>query len=178
MTITPRHLAVLAGVFFAATAAIDIPHDQAQPFLTTLDYVLEALFAISLALGAAALWGHLRTTRSRGLRVAWAVPALGYTVLALVAGATHVNGQDVGGPAFPLGLLLIIGGSLALLVADVRRRLSPRGAGLVLVASVVVMAVLGDGWGLVAWSAGWFGLGALLAPTSSRATAAAETVPA
>lgn len=164
MTITSRHLAALAGTFFAVTAAIDIPHEQAQPFVATIDYVLEAVFAIALGLSAAALGAHRATVRTRGAKVAWGVPALGYTVLALTAGATHVAGQDVGGPAFPIGLLLVMGGSLTLLVLDVRKRLDPRGAGLVLVAAVVVMAVLGEGWGLIAWSAGWFALAALLSP--------------
>lgn len=164
MTITPRHLAVLAGTFFAATAVIDIPHEQAQPFVATIDYVLEAVFALALGFGAAALWSHSATVRSRGRRIAWSVPALGYTVLAVTAGATHVAGQDVGGPAFPIGLLLVMGGSVALLVLDLRKRLEPRGAGIVLVAAVVVMAVLGEGWGLISWSAGWFALAALLSP--------------
>ena len=39
MTVTPRHLALLAGTFFAATAAIDIPHTQAQPFEPPPDVV-------------------------------------------------------------------------------------------------------------------------------------------
>ena len=164
MTITPRHLAVLAGTFFAATAVIDIPHEQAQPFVSPIDYVLEAIFALALAFSAAALWSHSSSTRTRGRRIAWSVPALGYTVLAVTAGATHVAGQDVGGPAFPIGLLLVMGGSLALLVLDLRKRLEPRGAGIVLVAAVVVMAVLGEGWGLISWSAGWFALAALLSP--------------
>jgi hypothetical protein len=163
MTITPRHLAALAGTFFAATAAIDIPHEQAQPFVATIDYVLEALFALALGFSAAALWSHRASARG-GRRIAWSVPALGYTVLALIAGATHVAGRDVGGPAFPIGLLLVMGGSVALLVLDLRRRLEPRGAGIVLVAAIVVMAVLGDGWGLIPWSAGWFALAALLSP--------------
>jgi len=165
MTITPRHLAVLAGTFFAATAVIDIPHEQAQPFVSTFDYVLEALFALALGFSAAALWSHLTSVRTRGRRIAWSIPALGYTVLAVTAGATHVAGRDVGGPAFPIGLLLVLGGSVALLVLDLRRRLEPRGAGIVLVAAVVVMAVLGDGWGLIPWSAGWFALAALLSPS-------------
>lgn len=164
MTITSRHLAALAGVFFAATAVIDIPHEQAQPFVSTADYVLEALFALALAFSAAALWGHRRTGTTRGRRIAWSVPALGYTVLAVTAGATHVAGGDVGGPAFPIGLLLVLGGSLGLLVLDLRKRLEPRGAGVVMVATVVVMAVLGEGWGLISWSAGWFALAALLSP--------------
>lgn len=176
MTITSRHLAALAGTFFAATAAIDIPHEQAQPFVATIDYVLEALFTLALGFSAAALWSHRATVGTRGRRIAWSVPALGYTVLALTAGATHVAGQDVGGPAFPLGLLLVMGGSLALLVLDLRKRLEPRGAGIVLVAAVVVMAVLGEGWGLIPWSAGWFALAALLQPAAVRAARSAQPV--
>jgi hypothetical protein len=169
MTLTPRHLAGLAGLLFAATAAIDIPHEQAQPFATPTDWVLEAVFALSLASAAATLWLLRAAAATRGVRAAWTVPALGYTVLALTAGATLVAGHDVGGPAFPVGLLLVMGGSVALLVLDLRKRLEPRGAGIVLVAAVVVMAVLGEGWGVIAWSAGWFGVAALLAPATSRA---------
>lgn len=165
MTITSRHLAFLAGTFIAATAVIDIPHQQAQPFATTLDYVLEALFALALGFSAAALWSHGRSARTRGCRVAWVVPALGYTVLAVTAGATPVAGREVGDSAFPIGLLLLVGGSLALLVLDLRKRIEPRGAGIVLVTAVVVMAVLGEGWGLISLSAGWFALAALLSPS-------------
>lgn len=178
MTITPRHLALLAGTFFAATAAIDIPHTQAQPFETPADWVLEALFAISLALGAAALWSHARSAPTRGRRVAWRVPALGYTVLALTAGATHVAGENVGGPAFPIGLLLVMVGSVILLVLDARRRLDPRGAGLVMVATIVAMAALGDGWGIIPWAAGWFALGALLQPVAVHSRPAGQPVAA
>lgn len=179
MTITPRHLAALAGTFFAATAVIDIPHEQAQPFATATDWVLEALFALALGFAAGTLWGHSATAPTRGRRIAWRVPALGYTVLAVTAGATHVAGHDVGGPAFPIGLLLVMGGSVALLVLDLRRRVDPRGAGMVLVAAIVVMAVLGDGWGLIPWSAGWFALTALLRPeTALRESPTTQPVPA
>ena len=165
MHITTRHLALTAAGLFAATAAIDIPHDQADPFVTTADFALEALFAFSLAAGAATL-ASLRARRSAGwaARVGFGLAALGTGVLSFVAAATHVNGHDVLGGLFPLGLLAILLGYLTLAVADLRRRVRPRFAGLVLLAALVGMIALGDGYGLLAWSVGWVGVAALLGP--------------
>lgn len=168
MTITTRHLALAAGVLFAATAAIDIPHDQAEPFVSRADFVLEAVFALSLAAAALTLGALARVAASWAARAGFGVAALGTGTLSVVAGATHVSGHDVWGAAFGLGLLGIAVGYLTLAVADLRRRVEPRYAGLVLLVALVAMVALGDGYGEIAWSVGWFTVAALLAPAPVR----------
>ena len=61
-------------------------------------------------------------------------------------------------------------GSLVLAVLDLRRRITPRGAGVALLAGVVLMAVLGEGYGLLAWSAGWLGIAALAGQSATTTT--------
>lgn len=173
MTISIRPVALAAGTLFAATAAIDIPHVQAQPFAGPLDYALEALFAAALASAALTLWLLSRTVVGRGRRLAWRLPAAGSGLVAVAATATLVAGRDFLGPVFMLGLLLVLVGYGVLAVLDLRGRLVPRFAGLTLAAGTVGMLVLGDGIGTVAWSAAWFAVGALLQPASARVAAVA-----
>ena len=164
MFITTRPIALAAGTLFAATAAIDIPHDQPDVFVSRLDFVLEALFALALAAGAWALWSLARQAAGRVPRIAWSVAATGSSLLAFTAGATHVSGRNVLGPAFLLGILLVFIGFATLAVLDLRRRVTPRFAGVALVAGTLGMVALGDGFGLLAWSAAWFAVAALLQP--------------
>lgn len=164
MTVTTRHLALTAGTLFAATGAIDIPHDQPEVFVSTLDYVLEAVFALALAAGALALGSLAAAARGRPARLGFGLSCLGTATVAFVAGATHVNGGDVLGPVFGLGLLGTILGYAVLAVADLRHRVEPRFVGLALAASVVAMVALGDGYGVLAWSVGWFAVAALHSP--------------
>lgn len=168
MQLSPRPVALLAGTLFAATAAIDVPHVQAQPFAGPLDYALEALFAAALASAALTLWLLSRTVAGRGGRIAWRVPAVGSALVALAATATLVSRHDVLGPVFMVGLLLVLVGYVTLAVLDLRARLVPRFAGLTLAAGTVGMLVLGDGVGTIAWSAAWFAVGALLQPATTR----------
>jgi hypothetical protein len=171
MTLTTRHLALATASLFAVTAAIDIPHEQAQPFASTLDYVLEAVFALSLAAGAATLFSLLRGARGWAARIGFGLSGLGTATVAFVAGATHVNGHDVLGPVFGIGLLATGLGYLVLAVGDLARKVQPRFAGLVLLGSMVAMILLGEGYGVIAWSAGWFAVGALLSPAPVPARA-------
>ena len=122
MNISTRPVALAAGTLFAATAAIDIPHDQPDVFVSQLDWILEALFALALGAGAWALWSLSRQATGRVPRLAWAVAATGSSLLALTAGATHVSGRNVLGPVFGLGILLVFIGYAALAVLDLRRR--------------------------------------------------------
>lgn len=170
MHIPTRNLAWLAGTLFAVTAAIDIPHEQAKVFDSTLDYVLEAVFALSLAVGALTLFSLLRASRGWAARIGFGLSCLGTTTLGFVAGATYVNGHEVLDAVFPLGLLGIVLGYVVLAAADLRRRVQPRFAGLALAGSMVAMIALGDGLGVIAWSASWFAVAALLspAPVSAR----------
>lgn len=173
MTLTARPAALAAGTLFAATAAIDIPHVQAQPFTDPLDYALEGLFAAALWCAALALWLLSRTAAGRSRRVAWRVPAAGCGLVGTAATATLVVGRDVLGPVFMVGLLLVLVGYAALAVLDLRGRAAPRFVGLSMAAGTVGMLVLGDGPGTVAWAAAWFAVAALLQPAGTRSTAPA-----
>jgi hypothetical protein len=171
-----RYPALASGLLFAATAAVDIPHAQhTEGFTGPLDYVLEVLFCLSLGAAATALWALSRSGPRRAARFAAMVPATGYTVLTLVTGATAVSGHDVLGPGFVLGLLLVLAGTLSLAVLDGMRRLDPRGVGLVLLVGAVAMAALGEGYGLIAWSAGWFAVAALARTAGSAQSAVTTT---
>jgi hypothetical protein len=163
-----RTLALLAGTLFAATAAVDIPHEQAQPFASSLDYLLEVLFCLSLATSALTAWALSRSASAKAVVAAWRCFAGGGAVLAVVTGATAVAGHDVLGPGFLLGGLAMLVGAVMLAVLDVRRRVSPRGAGILLLGAVVAMVALGDGYGLLPWAAAWFAMSTLLAPLGAR----------
>jgi hypothetical protein len=167
LQLTARPAALVAGTLFAATAAIDIPHTQGQPFAGPLDYALEAVFAGALWSAALALSLLSRGASGRGRRVSWVVPAAGCALVAVAATATLVAGQDVLGPVFMLGLLLVLAGYLVLAVLDLRRRLTPRFTGLALAAGTIGMLALGEGVGTLAWAAAWFGVAALLQPAAA-----------
>lgn len=154
-------LAVASGVLFAVTAAIDIPHHQTDPFTRPLDYVLEAAFSLSLALAAAACWTLLRSAANRPAKVGWSLTTAGFGMLTVVTAATALTGGDVLGPVFGLALLAIAIGSVTLCVADALRSVAPRGSGAVMLVGLVAMVALGDGYGLLAWSAAWFAVAAL-----------------
>jgi hypothetical protein len=160
-TLPTSRLAVAAGVLFAVTAGIDIPHHQSDPFDGALDYVLEAAFSASLALAAAGSWTLLRSAASRPAKAGWSLTAAGFGMLTVVTAATALTGGDVLGPVFGLALLAIAVGSVTLCVADALRRVEPRGSGVVMLVGLVAMVALGDGYGLLAWSAAWFAVAAL-----------------
>ncbi|MGN6575195.1 MAG: hypothetical protein ACTHKG_05870 [Nocardioides sp.] len=165
---SPRPLAMLAGTLFAATAAVDIPHEQAQPFASGLDYLLEVLFCLSLTTSALTAWALSRHAPGKAVLAAWRCFAGGAAVLGVVTASTAVAGHDVLGPGFLLGGLALLVGAVVLLVLDVRRRVSPRGAGMLAFGAVVAMVALGDGYGLLPWAAVWFAMSALLAPVGAR----------
>lgn len=167
MRISTSALAVTAGVLFAATAAIDIPHHQPDPFGGPVDYVLETSFSLALAAGAATAWTLLRSARHRFAQAGWSLVGLGYAALTVVTGCTALNGGDVLGPLFGLSLLAISLGSLVLFATDAAARVAPRGAGVVSLVGLVAMMALGEGYGLLAWSAMWFAVAALARLTSS-----------
>jgi hypothetical protein len=160
--------ALTAAVLFAATAAVDIPHDQPSHFRTPADYVLELLFAVALSAAAIACqaWAcqdgcqdGCRT--GRATRVAVGTAAGGFVLLSASAWSTAARGQDSLGPVFLLGLLALVGSAVALLVLDLRRRVAPRFAGITFALATVGMIALGDGYGVLAWTAGWVAIAAL-----------------
>ena len=121
MQLTARPAALVAGTLFAATAAIDIPHIQGQPFAGPLDYTLEAVFAGALWSAALALFLLSRAATGRGRRVAWRVPAVSCALVGTAATATLVAGQGrpglEGGASGLDGLVDILGGA----VGDLRQ---------------------------------------------------------
>ncbi len=132
MSLSPRPVALAAGLLMSASAAIDIPYAQHDVFSTATDYVLEGFFALGLVTGATTLWLLCRAAPRRGARLAWAVAATGTSLVGLAATGTVLAGRNVLGPAFGLGLLAILVGYAALAVLDLRRRVSPRFAGVAL----------------------------------------------
>lgn len=169
MNVTTRHLALAAGALFAATAAIDIPHDQPPVFGSALDYVLEAVFTLSLVAGALTLGSLFGAARSWVARAGFGIAGLGTATVAFVAGATFVSGREVLDTVFPVGLLAIMLGYVVLAGSDLLRKVEPRFVGMALAGSVVAMVALGEGYGVLAWSAGWFAAAALLSPATVSA---------
>ena len=169
--------ALTAAVLFAATAVVDIPHDQPVHFRTPVDYLLELLFALALSAASIACqaWACQSGCRATGRasRLAVGSAAGGFLLLAASAWSTAARGQDSLGPVFLLGLLLLVGSAVALLVLDLRRRVAPRFAGITFALATVGMIALGDGYGVLAWTAGWVAIAALSQTTRDRTAVAA-----
>lgn len=172
-SLSVRVPALVAAGLFAATAAVDIPHDQPTVFAGPFDYLLEVLFAAALSASSLACQGWICRQEGRGARVAVGAAAAGFGAIALSAWATAALGQDSLGPSFLLGLLLLLGSSLALLVLDLRRRMAPPFSGVTFALGTVAMLALGDGYGVLAWTASWAAIAALSPPTRERAAVAA-----
>ena len=175
--------ALTAAVLFAATAAVDIPHDQPSHFRTPADYVLELLFAVALSAAAIACqtWAcqdgcevgcEDGCRAGRVTRAAVGTAAGGFVLLSASAWSTAARGQDSLGPVFLLGLLALVGSAVALLVLDLRRRVAPRFAGITFALATVGMIALGDGYGVLAWTAGWVAIAALSQAGTRERTAA------
>ena len=151
MTLVTR-LALAAAALFAAAGTIGLTHEQPSTFASGWDYAIEVAFAGALSVAAAALW-----------RLKWRIAAGGHAALAVSAWATAAVGHDTLGPLFLLGLLGTTAGTIALAVSDLRGRLVPSRAGVLLlgawVLSIVLAGVLGDG--TVVLAAAWFALARL-----------------
>lgn len=174
MTIT-RSLPLLAlgaGLLYALTGALELGHDQATVFADPADYVIEVLFVGALALGVAALAGLAFAARGV-VKVAWWLAAGGHAVLVVAAAATAVRGRESLDPAFPLGVLAILLGFALASVLDLRGRVHPARAGLVLLAGWVgAMVLSGVDLGSLALAAGWCALGRLAQESGTPAVAA------
>jgi hypothetical protein len=158
-------LAALAGTLFSLAAVIELAHEQVSPFEGVLDYLIEGVFVAALAAGAAALW----LLRDAGARGPFTLAAAGHAVLLLPAGATFVRGQESLDPLFPLGVLTILLGILAAAVLDVRGRVAPRRAGVLLLAGWIVAFAADTTLGVgIAWLAVSALAGPRLNPTSTR----------
>ena len=165
----PTHLFApatwVATAGYAVTGALELLHDQRATFATPLDYLIEIAFALGLA-GTAAASYALWTTRPRTRSVAagWLLATVGHLALFVSAAATAAVGHDALGPAFMLGLLATLVGYATLFVADLRGRVRPARAGVVLLLGLVGSLVLGaataalladGGGGTLALAASW-----------------------
>ena len=126
-------LPLAAALGFAATGALQLVHEQAQPFASAADHAIEGAFLVALCAAAAALWQRRRTW-------AWTLAAGGHAALAVCAAATFARGADALGPLFPLGLLAILVG----LVAATASRTAPRRVPAILLAGWVVSLAVGS----------------------------------
>ncbi len=167
----PRHtrlaaLALIAAGAYALTGALELVHDQPAVFVDTVDYVIEAAFVMALAASVAVLVaiGRARLSGRAGL-AGWTLAAAGNAALATAALATAITGREALDPLFPLGFLAIVAGYLTLAVIDLRRRLFPPRAGLVLLVGFVSTAItdnLVTGGGTLVLAATWAAVGRLI----------------
>ena len=162
-------IAIAAGIAFAAEAVAELAHHQAQPFASTGDYVIEALFAVALALGTVAWW----TLRSSGAvgsgrgRTGAAIGAAGNAALTLSALATIANGADALGPVFLAGLAASLVGSMVVASAGPRGR----AIGGALATGLLASFAVGTGGAAIVGLA-WIAVGTLLRTHAMPRTAA------
>ena len=165
-------LALLAAGAYAVTGALELSHDQPTVFAGPVDYVIEASFALALlvSVGVLVSIGRARLSGRAGT-VGWMLAAAGNVALATAALATAIEGREALDPLFPLGFLAIVVGYVTLGVVDVRSRLVPSRAGLVLVVGFVATAVIDNvvtGGGTLVLAATWAAFGRLIsAPETS-----------
>lgn len=151
-------LSLTAAVPAAALGVLEVLHDQREVFTSSLDYVVEVVFAISM-LAATAAYSYLASGSTGLPRVAWSLCAAGSASVAVAATATAVAGEEVLGTVLGVGLLALVIGLLVALVADLRGRVEPRRTGVLLfVALVGSVVVEATGAGGLVLAAGWFGV--------------------
>jgi hypothetical protein len=147
-------LALATAALFIVTGILELAHDQVSPFAGTFDYVIEAAFLAALAAGAAACW----ELRRHGAKIAWTIAAAGHGILLLPVGATFLRGEEALDALFGVGFLALTLGFLTAAVFDVRRRVTPRYAGLALLVAWIATVALDSTIGVCA---GWLAVAAL-----------------
>lgn len=155
----------LATAGYAVTGSLELLHDQRAEFATPLDYLIEIAFAVGLGATAVATYALLTNRpRTRAVATGWLLATVGHLALFASATATAVVGHDALGPAFMLGLLATLIGYGTLFVADLRGRVRPSRAGVVLLLGLVGSLALGavtaalltdGGGGTLALAASW-----------------------
>ena len=175
-------LALLAAGAYAVTGALELGHDQPTVFASPIDYVIEATFVLALAASVGVLFAIGRARLSgRPAMAGWMVAVAGNAALATAALATTIEGREALDPLFPLGFLAIVAGYLTLAIVDLRSRLVPPRAGLLLLLGFIATAVIDNlvtGGGTLVLAATWAALGRLLSareaisPSGRPATAA------
>lgn len=165
LTILTR-LALLAAGAYAVTGALELSHDQPTVFADPIDYVIETAFVLGLAASVGVLLTIGRARLSgRPAMAGWMLAVAGNAALASAALATIIDGREALDPLFPLGFLAIVIGYLTLAVVDLRSRLVPPRAGLLLLVGFIATAVIDNlvtGGGTLVLAATWAALGRLI----------------
>lgn len=168
----------LATAGYAVTGALELAHDQRTEFASPLDYLIEVTFAVALGATAVATFALLRSRPGgRAVATGWVLATAGHLALFTSALATGIAGRDALGPAFLVGLLATVAGYVTLTVADLRGRLLPERAGIVLLVGFVGSVVLGavtaalltdGGGGTLALAASWAAMTRLVSEPAVR----------
>jgi uncharacterized membrane protein YgdD (TMEM256/DUF423 family) len=177
------HVALTAAGAYAVTGVLELAHDQPPVFAVTLDYVIEAAFVLALVASVAVLVQIARARLSGpGAVAGWTLAAAGNAALATAALATAITGREALDPLFPLGFLAIVAGYVTLAVVDLRRRLVPPRAGLVLLVGFIATAItdnLVTGGGTLVLATTWAALSRLIStPHTARQSHQREAVAA
>ena len=166
-------LALLAAGAYALTGALELVHDQPTVFADPIDYVIETAFVLALAAGVGVLFSIGRAGLSgRPAMVGWMLAVAGNVALAIAALATIIDGREALDPLFPLGFLVIVAGYLTLAIVDLRSRLVPPRAGLLLLLGFIATAVIDNlvtGGGTLVLAATWAALGRLISAPDTTA---------
>lgn len=156
--------ALVAGVLYALVGVLELVHGQGTVFTSPVEYGIEWLFVAALGAVVVVLVASARSAADRLTATGFVVAACGTAAMGLAAVATAVTGRESLDVLFPLGVLLTGVGLLALAVQDVRRRVYPARAGIVL-AAAFVLAIPADavaGSGSLVLAAGWLAVARLL----------------
>ena len=177
-------LALIAAGAYALTGALELAHDQPPVFVDPFDYMIESAFVVALAASVAVLFSIGRARLSgRPATVGWMLAVAGNATLAIAALATTIDGREALDPLFPLGFLAIVAGYLTLAAVDLRNRLVPPRAGLLLLLGFSATAVIDNlvtGGGTLVLAATWAALSRLISapdvmkPSGRRRVTAAE----
>ena len=155
-------LALAAAGCYAIAGAIEVAHDQPTAFASPLDYWLEAAFVVGLLASVSALAVLSSLAPRRLPAAAWGVAAAGNAGICVAALATAVRGRESLDLLFSVGFLLLAVGYLTLALLDLRGRVMPARAGVVLLGGIVVAAVIDQvGAGSLALTASWVAVAAL-----------------
>jgi hypothetical protein len=157
-------IALVTGLLYAVVGALELVLGQGTVFTSPVEYVIEWAFVAALVLVVTVLVVGARTSSDRVTRGCFAAAAAGHAALLVAAAATAWLGQEALDAVFPAGVLLGGLGLLGLAVQDVRRRVSPHRAGVVL-AAAFVLAIPADalaGSGSLVLAAGWLAVSRLL----------------
>ena len=166
-------LALIAAGAYALTGALELTHDQPTVFVDPIDYVIEMAFVLALAASVGVLFSIGRARLSgRPATVGWMLALAGNAALATAALTTTIEGREALDPLFPLGFLAIVAGYLTLAAVDLRSRLVPPRAGLLLLLGLSATAVIDNlvtGGGTLVLAATWAALSRLIsAPDVTR----------